>query len=45
MVLCNAYIPELNESTVKEILDKLNMKVRKAEIVDFVMSRYNLINR
>lgn len=39
------YIPELNESTVKEILDKLNMKVRKTEIVDFVMSRYNLINR
>lgn len=39
------YIPELSESTVKEILDKLNMKVKKAEIVDFVISRYNLINR
>lgn len=42
---CKVYVPELNESTVKEILDKLNMKVKKAEIVDFVMSRYNLINR
>lgn len=40
-----AYIPELSESTVKEILDKLNMKVKKAEIVDFVISRYNLIIR
>ncbi len=37
------YIPELDESVAGNILDKLNMKVREQDIVDLVMSRYNLI--
>ncbi len=40
-----SYIPELEEATVKEILDKLNMKVKRQEIVDFVMKRYSFIEK
>ena len=40
-----AYIPELSESIVKEILDKLNMKVKRQDIIDLVISRYNLVIR
>lgn len=38
-----AYLPELDELTVKNILDKLNMKVKRQEIIDFVINRYNMI--
>lgn len=40
-----AYLPELDKSTVKEILDKINMKVKRQEITDFVMSRYSFIKK
>ena len=40
-----AYIPKLDESTVKEIMDKINMKVKRQEITDFVMSRYSFIKK
>lgn len=40
-----AYIPELDESTVKDILDWLNMKVKRQEITDFVMGRYSFIKK
>lgn len=36
-------LPQLKEETVKDILDKLNMKVKRQEIIDLVMNRYNLI--
>lgn len=39
------YIPELEEATAKEILDKLNMKVKRQKIVDFVMNRYSFIEK
>lgn len=39
------YIPSINESTVKDVLDKLNMKVKKQDIADFIITRYNLISR
>ncbi len=37
------YLPQLKEETVRDILDKLNMKVKRQEIIDLVMNRYNLI--
>lgn len=37
------YLPQLKEEAVRDILDKLNMKVKRQEIIDFVMNRYNLI--
>ena len=37
------YIPEITEATVREVLDKLNMKVKSQVIVDLVMGRYRLI--
>ena len=33
-----------DEDTVKEVLDKLRIRVRSQEIVDLVMGRYGLIN-
>lgn len=38
------HIPSINESTVKGVLDKLNMKVKKQDIADFIITRYNLIS-
>ena len=38
-----AYIPELTEETVRDVLDRLNMKVKTQVIVDLVMKRYDLI--
>ena len=35
------FIPELTEETIRNVLDKINMKVRSQTIIDFVMSRYN----
>lgn len=37
------YLPQLKEETVRDILDKINMKVKRQEIIDLVMNRYNLI--
>ncbi|MBO5933877.1 MAG: hypothetical protein J6Q94_00145 [Clostridia bacterium] len=37
------FIPELTEETIRNVLDKINMKVRSQTIIDFVMSRYNSI--
>ena len=39
------FVPCLKESEVKDVLDKLNMKVKRQEIIDFVIGRYNLIDR
>lgn len=38
------YIPDLTEETNRNVLEKINMKVRTQIIVDFVMSRYNSVN-
>jgi hypothetical protein len=40
---CREYIPEVTEDVVREILDKLNMKVKSQVIIDLVIVRYNLI--
>ena len=37
------YLPEVTESTVRKVLDKLNMKVKSQVIVDLVVGRYSLI--
>lgn len=39
------YIPDINEDLIWDILNRINMKVRRQTIVDLVMSRYNLIKR
>ena len=39
------FVPYLKESEVKGVLDKLNIKVKRQEIIDFVIGRYNLIDR
>ena len=36
-------IPEITEELIVDILRKLNMKVRSKEIINIVMSRYNLV--
>ena len=38
-----AYIPNVTETTVREVLEKLNMKVKSQVVVDLVVGRYNLI--
>ena len=37
------YVPEVTESTVREVLDGLNMKVKSQVIVDLVVGRYSLV--
>ena len=37
------YLPEITESTVRKVLDKLNMKVKSQVIIDLVMGRYELV--
>ena len=39
------YIPEINKVLVRNIIDKLNMRVRTQEIVNLVIGRYELIKR
>ena len=39
------YIPEINKVLVRNIIDKLNMRVRTQEIVNLVIERYELIKR
>ena len=38
-----AYLPAMTEDTLKEVLDKLRMRVRSQEIVELVVGRYDLI--
>ena len=37
------YIPEVTVFTVREVLNKLNMKVKSQDVIDIVVGRYNLI--
>lgn len=39
------YIPEINENIIRTALEKVNMKVKSQEIVDLILSRYNLIDK
>ncbi len=39
------YIPKINEILVRNIIDKLHMRVRTQEIVNLVIGRYELIKR
>ena len=37
------YIPKVTEQIIKEVISKLNMKVKSQVIVDFVINRYKII--
>lgn len=37
------YLPIVNETTVKEVIAKLNMKVKAQAVIDLVISRYQAI--
>lgn len=39
------YIPEINEEIIQIALKKVNMKVKSKQIVDLIISRYNLIDK
>ena len=39
------HLPDLTEDTVRKVIDKLGMKVRKQAVVELVMGRYELIQR
>ena len=39
-----SYIPEVTEEMVRDVIAKLNMKVKSQVIVDLVMGRYTLVN-
>ena len=36
-------MPKITEELIADILHKLNMKVRSKEIINVVMSRYNIV--
>ena len=40
-----AYIPEVAEEIVHDVIAKLNMKVKTKIVIDLVISRYNLIKK
>ena len=40
-----AYIPEVTEEIVRDVIAKLNMKVKSQVIVDLVVGRYNQIDK
>ncbi len=40
----NQYIPVLTEETVKSVIEKIGMRVKKQTIIDYVIGRYNLTN-
>ena len=39
-----SYIPEVTEEMIRNVIGKLNMKVKSQVIVDLVMGRYTLVN-
>lgn len=38
------YIPEVDEEKIRNVLEKINMKVKTQTIIDLVMNRYKAIN-
>ena len=40
-----AYIPEVTEEIVRDVIVKLNIKVKTKIVIDLVISRYNLIKK
>ena len=39
-----SYVPQVTEEMVRDVIAKLNMKVKSQVIVDLVMGRYTLVN-
>ena len=40
-----AYIPSVTEEMVRNVIEKLNMKVKSKVVIDLVMGRYSLIEK
>ena len=40
-----AYIPKVTEEMVRNVIEKLNMKVKSKVVIDLVMGRYSLIEK
>ena len=40
-----AYIPKVTEKMVRNVIEKLNMKVKSKVVIDLVMGRYSLIEK
>ena len=40
-----AYLPAVTEEFVRDVIVKLNMKVKSQVIVDLVMGRYSLVKK
>ena len=40
-----AYIPTVSEEMVRNVIEKLNMKVKSKVVIDLVMGRYSLIEK
>lgn len=37
------FVPKVTEEILKEILEKINMKVKSQQIIDIIMSRYDMV--
>ena len=40
-----SYVPKVTEEIVRDVIAKLNMKVKTQIVVDLVLGRYNLIKK
>ena len=39
------YIPDLTENMITEVIEKMNMRVRKKDVTEFIINGYNLIDK
>ena len=39
------YVPDVDEEKIRNVLEKINMTVKTQAIIDFIMSRYKMINK
>ena len=39
------YVPDVDEEKIRNVLEKINMRVKTQAIIDFIMNRYKMINK
>ena len=39
------YVPNVDEEKIRNVLEKINMRVKNQAIIDIVMNRYNMMNK
>ena len=39
------YVPNFDEEEIRNVLEKINMRVKTQAIIDFIMNRYKMINK